>query len=384
VFHAYCFLLFAYVAVRVIYPIRVPLTYRIVALSVLLIGSMNRLLSQVSFGDMFSPELPGWIVLAAGAVMGAVLFMAALGMLADLAALLLLVSQGKGVAKQWLLRARPFVVGIALPLAAIAAYNGQKAPQVNEVEVQIEHLPKELDGLRLVQLSDLHVSRLLGKKWLHEVVVRANALNPDVIVITGDLIDGYVPARDFDISPLSELRPKKGVFVSLGNHEYYFDHRAWTRKFQTQGLYVLINEHVFIRQGGKHLVLAAVSDEAAEKAGAEMPDLRKALDGVSPAEPIVLLRHRPNGAADSQKLGVDLQLAGHTHGGMILGVDRVVAIANDGLVSGMYRRGGTNIYVNNGTGIWNGFPLRLGRPAEITVFTLVANRRSAFEATLDL
>ncbi|AWH51773.1 metallophosphoesterase [Stenotrophomonas sp. ESTM1D_MKCIP4_1] len=375
-FHVYCFLLFAYVAVRVIYPIRVQLIYRIVALSILLIGSMNRLLSQVSFGDMFSPELPGWIVLAAGAVMGAVLFMAALGLLTDLTALLLLASRGKGAAKQWLLRVRPFVVGIALPLAAIAAYHGKKAPQVNEIEVRIEHLPKELDGLRVVQLSDLHVSRLLGKQWLHDVVVRANALNPDIVVITGDLIDGYVPARDNDISPLGQLRAKEGVFVSLGNHEYYFDHKAWTRKFQAQGLHVLINEHVLIGQRKKHLVLAAVTDEAAEKVRAEMPDLRKALDGVTAAEPIVLLRHRPNGVTESQKLGVDLQLAGHTHGGMILGVDRVVANANHGLVSGMYKRGSTNIYVNNGTGIWNGFPLRLGRPSEITLFTLVKKPRS--------
>lgn len=378
-FHVYCFLLFCYVLIRLILPLQIYWTYRTVIALALLMGAMNRYVCQLLFGDMFSPELPGAVVLGAGALMGTVLFAAAIGLAADAAAVIILAARGKAHASQWLRSARFVALAAGLLLACTAAYNGQKPAAVNEVDVTIQDLPPELDGLRIVQLSDLHVSRLLGKNWLHDVVVRANALNPDAMVITGDLIGGYVPVRDTDVSPLSGLRARQGVFVALGNHEYYFDPVAWTAKFRAQGMHVLINEHTAIERGGRRLIIAATSDEAAEKFGGEMPDPAKALRGVGADQPIVLLRHRPNGIYDSGRLGVDLQLAGHTHGGMIWGVDRVIANANDGMVSGMYQRGTTQVYVNNGTGVWNGFPLRLGRPAEITVFTLVSGRSNTSE-----
>ncbi len=302
--------------------------------------------------------------------MGAVLFMAAMAFISDVIGLAMAATRGRDAARHWLGRMRPANIAISLVLCTCAAYNGQKAPQINHVHVGIAGLPRELEGMRVVHLSDLHLSRLLGRRWLQDVVDRTNALHPHVVVISGDLIDGYVAARGTELDPIKDLRATHGVFVSLGNHEYYFDHNAWSEKFASLGLRVLVNEHVAVGRDSSRLVIAAVADEAAGSFGGELPSTAKALEGVAASEPVILLRHRPSGVLDSQRFGVDLQLSGHTHGGMILGVDRVVAAANGGLVSGMYQRGGTRIYVNNGTGVWNGFPLRLGRPAEIAELTL--------------
>ena len=370
VFHVCCFLLFIYVLARLVTPLPLSWTCRGLIGLVLLLGAMNRLIFQVVFGNMFSPELPGGLLLVAGVIMGAVLFMAGLALIADIAALATAATRGREAAKRWLGRSRPVILGFSAVLGICAAYNGQKAPQINHVQVALQDLPHELEGTRVVQLSDLHISRLLGKRWLEDVVNRTNALEPDVIVITGDLIDGYVASRDSEMDPLRDLRATHGVFVSMGNHEYYFDYKAWSAKFRALGLQVLVNEHVTLERKGKQLVIAAVTDEAAETFGGEGPSTASAMEGVESAQTTILLRHRPTGILESQQRGVDLQLSGHTHGGMILGVERVVAAANDGLVSGMYQRGGTKIYVSNGTGIWNGFPLRLGRPAEIAEFTL--------------
>jgi predicted MPP superfamily phosphohydrolase len=100
------------------------------------------------------------------------------------------------------------------------------------------------------------------------------------------------------------------------------------------------------------------------------PDLAAALRDAPAEAPVILLDHQPRMAAETAKRGIALQLSGHTHGGMVLGLDRLVARANGGFVSGHYHVGGMQLYVNNGTALWPGFALRLGRPSELTVFTL--------------
>ncbi len=94
--------------------------------------------------------------------------------------------------------------------------------------------------------------------------------------------------------------------------------------------------------------------------------------GISKEAVTILMAHRPDGARENAKAGVDLQLSGHTHGGQVLGLHYIAQYANDGLVSGLYPIGGMQLYVSNGTGLWNGFPIRLGRPAEITQIVLRA------------
>jgi predicted MPP superfamily phosphohydrolase len=137
---------------------------------------------------------------------------------------------------------------------------------------------------------------------------------------------------------------------------------------------VLPNDHAVLTRDGGSLVLAGVTDLSATRTRHQAPDLSAALAGAPSDAPIVLLDHQPRNAAQAAARGVALQLSGHTHGGMILGLDRLVARANNGFVSGQYTVGGMTLYVNNGTALWPGFALRLGRPSELTRITL---RRAA-------
>jgi uncharacterized protein len=133
---------------------------------------------------------------------------------------------------------------------------------------------------------------------------------------------------------------------------------------------VLENDHVVLDRGGGKLVLAGVTDLSASHTGHPARDLAAALNGAPKGIPIILLDHQPRAAQQAAELGVALQLSGHTHGGMIIGLDRLAARANAGYVSGRYDVDGMTLYVNNGTALWPGFALRLGRPSELTRITL--------------
>ncbi|RUS67731.1 hypothetical protein CUZ56_00208 [Saezia sanguinis] len=121
------------------------------------------------------------------------------------------------------------------------------------------------------------------------------------------------------------------------------------------------------------LVIAGITDQAALSYGMKGPDLDSALAGAPEDMPTILLSHRPAGATEYAMAGVNVQLSGHTHGGMIQGVDQLLRYANGGYISGSYMIDGMHLYVSNGTGLWNGFPIRLGIPAEITEFVLQAS-----------
>ncbi len=258
----------------------------------------------------------------------------------------------------------------------MGVYLAVQVPGVQRVEVKVENLPQSFDGLRIVQLTDLHISRLFPEDWVEGVVSRTNRLNPDAIMITGDLIDGTVQARMKDVAPLSKLKAPLGVIAVPGNHEYYFDADQWIAEFRRLGMRVLVNEHLALQRGTGNLIVAGVTDEVAPTFGLPGPDLEHALSGSSKDTPTILLKHRPSGAAESAAAGVSVQLSGHTHGGMIRGLDQVAQYANQGFVSGRYDVDGMTLYVSNGTALWNGFPIRLGVPAEITEIVLRADRHT--------
>jgi uncharacterized protein len=189
-------------------------------------------------------------------------------------------------------------------------------------------------------------------------------------VITGDLIDGSLEMRRADVEPLRNLRAPDGVLVIPGNHEYFFNYRAWMSHYASLGMRVLENDHVVLERNGGKLVFAGVTDLSASRSPYPAPDLVAALKGAPPDAAVILLDHQPRAARQSATAGVALQLSGHTHGGMVIGLDRLTARANNGFVSGRYDVDGMTLYVNNGTGLWPGFALRLGIPSELTRFTL--------------
>jgi predicted MPP superfamily phosphohydrolase len=262
------------------------------------------------------------------------------------------------------------IAGIAALLAATGVWNAIRVPPIKDITIAVPGLPRQFDGYRLIQLTDLHISRLFPAAWTRAVVDRTNAADADLVVVTGDFIDGSVAMRRSDVAPLGDLRARDGVYAIPGNHEYFFDYADWMRHLKGLGMRMLPNAHAVLERGDARLVLAGVTDLSAPGVGQAGPDLDAALAGAPAGVPVLLLDHQPKEARRAAARGVAIQLSGHTHGGMIRGLDRLVAPANNGFVSGRYVLGGMTLYVNNGTALWPGFALRLGVPSELTRITL--------------
>ncbi|WP_298814202.1 metallophosphoesterase [uncultured Sphingomonas sp.] len=347
-------------------PLSIPGWVKLVGVVLLLAASQFHLWSRFSSGSVFAPEFPRAAVLIFNWAFGAILLLAVFQVALDVVALLgWLVGRG-GVPNA----ARYAAAGLAGLLAAVGVANAARVPPVKDVAVAIPGLPPALEGYRLLQLTDLHLSRLFTARWGDAVVARANAAGADAIVVTGDFIDGSVAMRRADVAPLADLRAPDGVWAVPGNHEYLFNYAEWMRHLSGLGIGMMPNAHVVLRRGDAALVIAGVTDASARSAGQAGPDLTAALAGAPAGAPIVLLDHQPRNARAAATKGVALQLSGHTHGGMIAGMAKLLEPANGGFVSGAYQVGDMTLYVSNGTGLWPGFALRLGRSSEMTRFTL--------------
>ncbi|WP_374293354.1 metallophosphoesterase [Sphingomonas sp.] len=336
----------------------------------LLVVSQYHLWSRLSSGSVFAPEFPRPVVILFNWAFGTLVLLWCLQIVLDLGLLTMAIVRWQHVGLPD--AARYGAMGLAAVAGAVALSNAVRVPPIKDVEVEIAGLPPQFEGYRVLQLTDLHISKLFPAPWASAVVARANAADSDVIVVTGDFIDGSVEMRRKDVEPLRALKAPDGVWAIPGNHEYFFDYGAWMRHLTSLGVRMLPNAHAVIRRDGAELVVAGVTDLSAPSVGETGPDLGLALRGAPAGAPIVLLDHQPRRARDAATKGVALQLSGHTHGGMIMGLDRLVARANAGFVAGRYQVGGMTLYVSNGTGLWPGFALRLGVPSEMTRFTLRA------------
>jgi predicted MPP superfamily phosphohydrolase len=255
----------------------------------------------------------------------------------------------------------------ALVLGIFGTWQSLRVPDVRTVEIALPRLPRDLDGFTIVQLSDIHMGPLLKENWLRSVVAKTNALHPDIVALTGDMIDGYPDKVKRDIAPLAELHAKHGVYGVTGNHEYYFHAEEWLSVFKKLGIIMLHNEHRIVSVNGADLVIAGIPDRTELRFGGPGPDIRTALKG-APDTVRVLLAHQPRDA--SGNTGVDIQLSGHTHGGLLFFMKWLMSIFNGGLVLGLYNIGGMTLYVSPGTGLWSGFSCRVGVPAEISRIVL--------------
>lgn len=259
----------------------------------------------------------------------------------------------------------------------VALHRARRAPDVVEIAVPLQGLPAALDGFRLVQISDLHVSSLIRREFVAEVVRLANAAQPDAIALTGDLVDGSVDMLREDIAPLSQLRARHGVFFVTGNHEYYSGADAWIAHLASLGARPLRNERTQINHNGEALDLIGVDDWTAARFGGDHgPDLARAVAGRDQGVPSVLLAHQPRQVDEAAAHGIDVMLSGHTHGGQLWPFGALVRLVQP-YVAGLHRhRDRTWIYVSRGTGWW-GPPMRLAAPHEVTVVVL---RRAAEQA----
>jgi uncharacterized protein len=240
-------------------------------------------------------------------------------------------------------------------------------PEIHEVQVKLARLPRQLSGMSIAQISDLHIGNTIGEAEVRRVVAATNALRPDVIALTGDFVDGSVRTLERAAAPLAALQARYGVYFVTGNHEYYSGAAAWVEHLRRLGIRVLRNERVAIGDPGASIDLAGIDDwRSAGMAPGHGPDLAAALSGRDPDRSLVLLAHQPRGVEEGAHAGVELQLSGHTHGGQIFPFTLATALVYPYL-HGLYpvREGnGSQIFVSRGTGYW-GPPMRLGSPPEI-------------------
>jgi uncharacterized protein len=266
---------------------------------------------------------------------------------------------------------------IAVPLLALAVtvlgfFNARRPAQVKRVTVILPTLDPALAGFRIVQISDIHVGPTIKQDYLQAIVDRVNALDADVVAITGDLVDGSVPELRAHVAPLAQLRARHGVYFVTGNHEYYSGVQGWVDELGRLGVKVLHNEHVVLRHAGAELVLAGVPDYGGHHFDPDHgSDPEAALRG-APAHAVrVLLAHQPRSAPAAARAGFDLQLSGHTHGGQFLPWTFFVALQQP-YTAGLHQLGRLQIYVSRGTGYW-GPPKRFGAPSEIAELRLAAS-----------
>ncbi len=249
-----------------------------------------------------------------------------------------------------------WLVFAAFWLSVLSVWLATKQPSIHKMSWEL--------GLRepvkIVQISDLHIGSGFTKEWLRRVVKKVNKRAPDMVVITGDLIDGRVQELSAQLEPLKDINAP--IYMVYGNHEYYYGLKEWIPEFQKLGIQILENESVSV----KGIILGGVGMPKAAAFGFKAPDIAETFKNMSPDKPRILLAHYPEVFNQAAANKVVLQLSGHTHGGQLFfPFNLPVRWANQGYVKGKYRQNESLLYVTTGTGLWGGLPMRLGTLPEI-------------------
>jgi predicted MPP superfamily phosphohydrolase len=262
------------------------------------------------------------------------------------------------------------VITVLLAVAAVlVGMRSAFSPVTQKVTVALPRWPEALDGFRIAQITDIHIGPILGRKFAADLTRRVNALDADLVVITGDLVDGSVAQVGADVEPFGELRGRHGVAFVTGNHDFYSRADAWCERVRSLGIDVLRNEHRVIEARGSRFVLAGVDDHRGDPLRGGGEDIEAALAGVPAELAVVLLAHDPTTFKKASRRAIDLQVSGHTHGGQIWPFVYLVRLVVP-FVAGLYRRGDAQLWVSRGTGFW-GPPMRIGAPPEISEITLM-------------
>ena len=278
---------------------------------------------------------------------------------------------------------------LAVPVLGLVAtvwgfWAARRTATVVRVDVPIAGLPAALHGFTLAQISDVHIGPTIKGTYVQRIVARVNALNVDMVAITGDLIDGGVDELRRHVAPLAELVSRHGTFFVTGNHEYYSGAHAWITHLRSMGMHVLLNEHRVLQHDSGHLpevgaaqrtpgtlVVAGVADFSAHHFDeTHRSDPAAALAGAPAHGGLrLLLAHQPCSAQAASDAGFDLQISGHTHGGQFWPWMYFVKYQQP-FTAGLGRLENLWVYTNRGTGYW-GPPKRFGVSSEITHLRLV-------------
>jgi predicted MPP superfamily phosphohydrolase len=235
------------------------------------------------------------------------------------------------------------------------AYEGTKEPVVNVVE--FNHF-----DFSIVQISDLHIGGLIDRDFVKASVLKINALKPDIVFITGDLIDTALEYVKDSVMELNAISSKHGIYYILGNHEYFHDPLKIIDFIKTTNITLLLNENITI--DALKLNVVGVTDRIGYRMNLLTPDIHKAFSGCNNAYKTILLAHQPKYIEELGTYSPELILSGHTHGGQIWPFEYLVRLQQP-YVKGLHKlHNGSHIYVNSGIGFW-GPPMRLDSQAEI-------------------
>ena len=263
--------------------------------------------------------------------------------------------------------------GVTILLSGFAFYQARRRPPVRHVTVHIPGLPRDLDGLRIAHITDMHVGPTIRRPFVEVVVATVQKLQADLIAFTGDLADGPVAELASEVAPVARLSAPLGVWFCTGNHDYYWDARGWMAKIDALGLRLVSNGHGVVTRGDARLVVGGLPDPAGITGLPDDPRHTPDADAVfagAPKGTRLLLTHQPAIAIAAGDTNAALILSGHTHGGQIFPWSLLVGLQQP-IIAGLHRRVDHPdwIYVNRGVGYW-GPPMRLGAPSEITCLTL--------------
>ncbi len=238
---------------------------------------------------------------------------------------------------------------------------GVRFPELNRVRVKIKDFP--LDKYNIVQLTDVHVGRTIKREFIEELVKKTNSLKPDMVVITGDLVDLPISHIEYDLYPLKDLTAP--AYFILGNHEYFHGAGETVEYIKSLGITPLLNEHVVIGEGPSQFNLVGLTDVSGFRADFLPPDAEAAYSNADQNKACIVLAHQPRMITEMDEYRCDLMLSGHTHGGQIFPFGLLVMAAQPYL-AGLYEHApDRQIFVSRGTGYW-GPPLRFLAPSEIS------------------
>ncbi|MBI2796738.1 MAG: metallophosphoesterase [Gemmatimonadetes bacterium] len=256
----------------------------------------------------------------------------------------------------------------------LAGYWGSRQLVVTELDITHPALPPELDGLRVVQLSDVHVGPHTLKRTLAAVAQQALDARPDLIAMTGDLIDDFDEDVEHYAAAFGHLAAPLGVWVIAGNHDIYANWPKVRARLARLPQRILVNEHVMVAHRGAAFAIAGTGDPAAgRRVGSPLggPDLQATMAGVPDGTFTLVLAHNPVLWPPLAGLGAHVTLSGHTHWGQLAipALDWCLASPFLEHAMGWHVRGGSLLYIHPGTNYW-GIPFRLGAPPEVAVITL--------------
>ena len=267
---------------------------------------------------------------------------------------------------------------IALFMAGWGMVQALSAPGITRIEINHSRLPLALDGINIIQVSDFHAGAIVGASRMKEIVSQINSLDPDLVLITGDIVDMNESGMTGVLAPLKGLRSRLGVFASAGNHEFIAGIDRSSDLLKKSGVRFLRNEGVVIDDG---FLLYGIDDSSAARFGGEMPELQKIIGAEARDKFSILMYHRPWGFEEFSKQGIDIMLSGHTHRGQIWPFRYLIDIMFPRSY-GLFRYRNSYLFVSRGVGTW-GPPMRVGSPPEIVQLTLYASRSSIEESGPD-